>query len=69
MALSRTSPCSVPSSGGHKPACVMQDEPLSPGAAPGLDDANRDLYEHVGKVKSVRVVNFKNHDHFQMQFG
>ena len=35
----------------------------------GVEDASRDINEHAGKVKSVRVVNFKNHSHFQMDFG
>lgn len=42
---------------------------LIDGEEAGVEDASRDINEHAGKVKSVRVVNFKNHSHFQMDFG
>lgn len=35
----------------------------------GLEDVSRDINDHAGKVKSVRVINFKNHSHFRMDFG
>ncbi|KAK9833815.1 hypothetical protein WJX74_006745 [Apatococcus lobatus] len=46
-----------------------QEVVLADGEEAELEDANRDINDHAGKVKSVRVVNFKNHSHFQMNFG
>ncbi len=43
-------------------------------ASPGDEDLNipdaaRDLSDHAGKIKAIRVINFKNHEHFEMKFG